>query len=93
MATLRPSPEAEALGGELRVRMVGEVYAENAMAAAREEVGFARDLCADVPINTVFTVRRVLDEAGDVREEFRQISPPTGEVPHARIWGMEPDDA
>ncbi|MBX7081805.1 MAG: UDP-N-acetylmuramyl-tripeptide synthetase [Nannocystaceae bacterium] len=32
--TLRPSPMAEALGGSLRVRMVGEVFAENALAAA-----------------------------------------------------------
>lgn len=31
---LRPSPWAEALGGELQVRMVGEVFAENALAAA-----------------------------------------------------------
>jgi UDP-N-acetylmuramoyl-L-alanyl-D-glutamate--2,6-diaminopimelate ligase len=31
---LQPSPVAEQLGGELRVRMVGAVYAENAMAAA-----------------------------------------------------------
>ena len=31
---LRPSPEADALGGRLRVRMVGSVFAENALAAA-----------------------------------------------------------
>jgi UDP-N-acetylmuramoyl-L-alanyl-D-glutamate--2,6-diaminopimelate ligase len=31
---LQPSPWAEALGGELWVRMVGEVFAENALAAA-----------------------------------------------------------
>jgi UDP-N-acetylmuramoyl-L-alanyl-D-glutamate--2,6-diaminopimelate ligase len=31
---LAPSPLAEALGGELRVRMIGEVFAENALAAA-----------------------------------------------------------
>lgn len=31
---LQPSPWAEALGGELRLRMVGEVFAENALAAA-----------------------------------------------------------
>ncbi len=31
---LQPSAWAEALGGELRVRMVGEVFAENALAAA-----------------------------------------------------------
>lgn len=31
---LRPSPLADELGGELRTRMVGEVYGENALAAA-----------------------------------------------------------
>jgi UDP-N-acetylmuramoyl-L-alanyl-D-glutamate--2,6-diaminopimelate ligase len=31
---LAPSPLAHALGGELRLRMVGEVFAENALAAA-----------------------------------------------------------
>jgi UDP-N-acetylmuramoyl-L-alanyl-D-glutamate--2,6-diaminopimelate ligase len=39
---LQPSPWAEALGGELRVRMVGEVYAENALAAA------VAGLCAEL---------------------------------------------
>ncbi len=33
-AQLRPSPWAEALGGEVVVKMVGEVFAENALAAA-----------------------------------------------------------
>lgn len=32
--TLEPSPDAEALGGQLRVRMIGDVFAENALAAA-----------------------------------------------------------
>ncbi len=32
--TLAPSPLADALGGTLRVRMIGEVFAENALAAA-----------------------------------------------------------
>jgi UDP-N-acetylmuramoyl-L-alanyl-D-glutamate--2,6-diaminopimelate ligase len=36
---LRPSPWAEALGGELAVRMVGEVFAENALAAACAGLG------------------------------------------------------
>lgn len=34
LVRLQPSPWAEALGGQLRVRMVGEVFAENALAAA-----------------------------------------------------------
>jgi len=32
--TLEPSPTADALGGELRTRLIGEVFAENALAAA-----------------------------------------------------------
>ncbi|MEM7159654.1 MAG: UDP-N-acetylmuramyl-tripeptide synthetase [Myxococcota bacterium] len=33
-ATLRPSPQAEALGGSIELRMVGSVFMENALAAA-----------------------------------------------------------
>lgn len=42
---LTPSPAAEALGGELQVRMVGDVYAENALAAAT--AGLAAGLCGE----------------------------------------------
>jgi UDP-N-acetylmuramoyl-L-alanyl-D-glutamate--2,6-diaminopimelate ligase len=44
---LAPSPLAEALGGALRVRMIGEVFAENALAAA------AACLANDVPAEAV----------------------------------------
>ena len=44
---LAPSPLAEALGGELRIRMVGEIFAENALAAA------LACLAADVPAASV----------------------------------------
>ena len=42
-------------------------------------------------MNTVFTVRRVLED-GQVREEFREITPPS-EPRHARIWEVAEDDA
>ncbi|MEM9453079.1 MAG: UDP-N-acetylmuramyl-tripeptide synthetase [Myxococcota bacterium] len=42
---LAPSPAAEALGGELQVRMVGDVYAENALAAAT--AALAAGLCGE----------------------------------------------
>lgn len=64
-----------------------------AVQAAREEVQFAAGLCDDLPINTVLTVRRVMEDDGDMREEFRQITPPSGEPRHARIWEVETDDA
>lgn len=46
---LTPSPAAESLGGELQVRMVGEVYAENALAAATAGLaaGLAGEQIAD----------------------------------------------
>ena len=62
-----------------------------AQSAAREEIDFAVDMCADKPINTVFTVRRTLDD-GEIREEFREIAPP-GEPRHTRIWDIVEDDA
>ena len=59
-----------------------------ATAAADEEIAFIADLCAQKPVNTVFTVYRRLDEDGNIREEFREITPP-GETRHARVWDVE----
>jgi hypothetical protein len=64
---------------------------EAALPAAREEVDFVRELCREVPINSVFTVRRVHAPDGRIKEEFRTIKAPTGEPQHARIWTVEPD--
>ena len=58
----------------------------SALPPAREELAFVRGLCADVPINTVFTLRRRFDRRGEIREEFRIITPPGNEPLHARIW-------
>ncbi len=41
--TLQPSPLADALGGSLHVRMVGAVFAENALAAAAAGLGAGLD--------------------------------------------------
>jgi len=64
---------------------------ETALPAAREEVDFVLDLCSGKPVNTVFTLRRVLED-GQIREEFREITPPS-EPRHARIWEVAEDDA
>ena len=63
-----------------------------ATAAAGDETAFVIDLCADQPVNTVFTLRRVRDEDGEVREEFRIITPPSKPV-HTRVWDVVEDDA
>ncbi|MEO1695114.1 MAG: DUF6505 family protein [Pseudomonadota bacterium] len=63
-----------------------------AEAAAEAELAFAHELCGDVPINTIFTVRRILTDAGEIEEEFRQIAPPGDEPLHARVWAVEHED-
>lgn len=63
-----------------------------ASAAAAEETGFARELCREAPINTVFTVRRTWDTQGRIKEEFRTIRPPSGEPLHAKIWTVVDDE-
>lgn len=64
----------------------------SALPVAREECSFVSDLCADTPINTVFTVRRTLDDDDQINEEFRTMQAPTGEAQHARIWTMVDED-
>ena len=77
---------------DLFVREFGAPGLSEAIPAARDELDFVSDLCAEVPINTIFTVRRRFDEEGCIREEFRKITPPSGELQHARIWeGVEDD--
>jgi hypothetical protein len=83
--------EIEARLAEHLVTRYGAPELAAALPAAREEVEFIVELCRDVLINTVFTVRRTFDAAGRIREEFRTITPPTGEPRHARIWTVEPD--
>jgi hypothetical protein len=66
---------------------------EAALPAARVETAFVADLCADALINTVFTVRRHFDADGQIREEFRTIQAPSGQIMHSRIWDVVEDDA
>ncbi|NNE22963.1 MAG: hypothetical protein HKN11_10175 [Rhizobiales bacterium] len=75
------------------VEEAGAPSLEQALSVAQAEISFAADLCAGKPINTVFTVRRVIDKKGQFREEFREIKPPTGEPQHARIWDVSEADA
>jgi uncharacterized protein DUF6505 len=42
-----------------------------ATAAASAELAFAADICAQVSINTVFSLHREYDEQGNVKEAFR----------------------
>jgi hypothetical protein len=63
---------------------------EEAAPAATGEVNFVLELCRELPINSVVTLRRFFDETGEIREEFRTVDPP-GEKLHARIWDVVED--
>ena len=64
---------------------------EAAMQAAMDELSYAFELAAGKPINTLLTVHRTLDDNGDIREEYREISPPGQERPHTRVWDVTDD--
>lgn len=70
----------------------GAPSAQAAKDAADGEFGFITELCAEKPINTVFTVRRVFDDDGSIREEFREITPPSGGPRHAKVWEIVEDE-
>lgn len=95
-ATVAAMSEAEhvAVAGHLARHFIDAYGAPqaDAAAAADDELGFITDLCAEKPVNAVFTVYRRLDGDGNIREEFREIAPP-GAPRHARIWDVEDGDA
>ncbi len=63
---------------------------DEACLAAESEIQFVLDMCADVAINSVFTLHRFFDDAGEIREEFRIVDP-VGTKPHARVWEVVED--
>lgn len=59
--------------------------------AAAEEIAFAVELVADVPVNTIFAVHRAFDDTGEIREQFRRIEQRIAGGPiYANAW--ETDD-
>ena len=87
--------ERDAARDALSAHLVAQYGASDeaaARGAAEEECGFTADLAAEQPVNTVFAVRRSFDEKGEIREEFRIVTPPSGEL-HTRIWEIVDDDA
>lgn len=73
------------------VQRFGAPSVDEARPVAAAEIDFVMKLCEDVPINSVFTVRRFFDDAGEIREEFRIVDAP-GEKPHARVWDVVEDE-
>lgn len=57
---------------------------------ARDEIGYARALADDTPLNTLLAVKREVDPEGAVREQFHIVNPP-GDKPHALVWDVVED--
>lgn len=61
-----------------------------ALPAAREEFQFVEDLVTAMPINTVFVVRREIDDDGQIREQFRTIEQRIEGGPiYANAWEVD----
>ena len=71
--------------GEKLISDFGAPSPEVAKEAAMDEIGYVLDMCSDVPVNTIFALKRELGREGEMRESFRIVEPP-GETLHARVW-------
>ncbi len=60
----------------------------HAMAAARQEISYASQLCEDVPDTTVFAVSREFSLDGRINEAFRKIEPGADKVIHDKVWTL-----
>ncbi len=58
---------------------------EEAKQAAEMEVTDVCELCSEIPINSIFSVLRHLDDEGEIIESFSLVDPP-GDKLHTRIW-------
>jgi len=85
--------DVENLVMELAQHLVDQYGAptpQDARNAAQGEVSFIVDMCKEIPINSVFTLLRTLDDDGEIKEEFRIVDAP-GDALHARVWDVEKD--
>lgn len=63
-----------------------------ARATAQDDVTSVIELCSDVAINTVLTIRRTTTDDGDACEEIRPVRAPAAEPVHTKIWEITSDD-
>ncbi len=63
---------------------------DEARDAAKTEINFVTDMCTDVPVNSIFTLRRIFDDDGMIREEFRIVDAP-GKKLHTKVWEVVED--
>jgi hypothetical protein len=60
---------------------------DEALAAARDEIAFGRDLAEGAPLNTLLALQREIGDDGQIKERFHIVTPP-GDKPHARVWDV-----
>jgi len=65
---------------------------QSALDAARQEIAYTSQLCADVPENTVFAVKREFSMDGRIKEAFHKIDTQDEDGLHAKIWTIVEDD-
>lgn len=68
------------------VTIYGAPSVEAALPAARDEIAYMQELCADHDPNVLLVVQRELTEAG-VKESFRSITPAEAEIDIVAVHG------
>ncbi len=56
-----------------------------ANSAATGELEYAMNICSDVPINSIFAIKRDIEPDGNIREQFTLVEP-KGEPLHTKVW-------
>jgi hypothetical protein len=74
----------QALSGHF-VESMGAPSIDVAARAAHGEIEFVIDMCANVAVGSVFSMRRSFDDNGEIREVFRLVDPQSTRIP-ARAW-------
>ncbi|MEP2723385.1 DUF6505 family protein, partial [Roseibium sp.] len=77
----------EGLLAEYLVDQFGAPGEEAALAAAREEVAFGRELAEGAALDTLLALKREIGDDGLINERFHIVTPP-GEKPHALVWDV-----
>ena len=82
------SDEISGISHNLAQRFV-EAYGapdlKSALDVAEQEISFVLEMCNNTPINTIFALSRLFDEAGEIREMFRIVEAPH-EAVHTKVW-------
>ncbi|MEP0233352.1 DUF6505 family protein [Roseibium sp.] len=77
----------EGLLAEYLLDQFGAPGEEAALAAAREEVAFGRELAEGAALDTLLALKREIGDDGLINERFHIVTPP-GEKPHALVWDV-----